>query len=43
MYDPDNPVVDRGCYPMGLGSVINAGTYSASFNMLSLSMRYHFN
>lgn len=42
-YDPDRPVVDRGCYPMGIGSVINAGTYSASFNLLSLSMRYHFN
>jgi hypothetical protein len=35
--------VERGCYPRGLGSVINAGTYRAEYNLLSLSLRYHFN
>ncbi len=43
VYDPDNPVVDRGCYPRGAGSIINAGTYTADFNLVSLSARYHFN
>ncbi|HJL15865.1 MAG TPA: hypothetical protein RMH99_09425 [Sandaracinaceae bacterium LLY-WYZ-13_1] len=41
-YDPDQPVTDRGCYPQGYGSVVNGATYSASFNVVSVSARYHF-
>lgn len=41
-YDPEQPVVRRGCYPGGNGAVVNAGTYSVEYNVVSLSMRYHF-
>lgn len=41
-YDPDMPVVQRGCYPPGFGSVMNAGTYRAEYNVVSLDVRYHF-
>ena len=41
-YDPAQPVVTRGCYPRGYGSVINAGTYTAGYNVLSANVRYHF-
>ncbi|MGE0787758.1 MAG: OmpP1/FadL family transporter [Sandaracinaceae bacterium] len=42
-YDRNQPVVSRGCYPNGVGSVVNAGTYQAEFNVVSLSARYNFN
>jgi long-chain fatty acid transport protein len=41
-YDPDRPVSDRGCYPLGYGAVVNGGTYSASYNVVSVQARYHF-
>ena len=41
-YDPDQPVVHRGCYPRGYGSVVNGGTYTAEYNVLSANVRYHF-
>ncbi len=41
-YDPARPVVNRGCYPRGYGSVVNAGTYSAEYNIVSANVRYHF-
>jgi long-subunit fatty acid transport protein len=41
-YDPNNPVVSRGCYPQGFGSIVNNGTYTAEINVFSASMRYHF-
>lgn len=41
-YDPNNPVVSRGCFPNGFGSVINNGTYTQEFNVFSLSGTYHF-
>ncbi|MCA9606843.1 MAG: hypothetical protein KC619_14655, partial [Myxococcales bacterium] len=41
-YDPDMPVVNRGCYPPGFGSIVNGGTFRAEFNVLSLNLRYHF-
>ena len=42
VYDPNQPVVSRGCYPQGFGSVVNTGTYTAEMNVFSASMRYHF-
>lgn len=42
MYDPNNPVTSRGCYPQGFGSVVNNGTYTGQFNILSLQASYHF-
>lgn len=41
-YDPKQPVVSRGCYPFGYGEVVNQGRFSASFDVLSLGMTYHF-
>lgn len=41
-YDETMPVVNRGCYPGGFGSLINGGTYRAEFNVVSLNVRYHF-
>lgn len=41
-YDPNNPVISRGCFPSGFGSVINNGTYTQEFNVVSLSGTYHF-
>jgi long-chain fatty acid transport protein len=41
-YDPGRPVASRGCYPSGFGPVVNAGTYSGSFNVFSLGASYHF-
>lgn len=41
-YDPNNPVVSRGCYPNGFGSVVNGGTYTQEFNVFSVSGTYHF-
>jgi len=41
-YDESMPVVNRGCYPGGFGSLVNGGTYSAQFNVFSLNLRYHF-
>ncbi|WP_236604351.1 OmpP1/FadL family transporter [Sandaracinus amylolyticus] len=41
-YDPNNPVVDVGCYPQGYGAVTNNGTYTAEFNVLSVGATYHF-
>ncbi|AKF08133.1 hypothetical protein DB32_005282 [Sandaracinus amylolyticus] len=41
-YDPNNPVVDAGCYPQGYGAVTNNGTYSAEYNVLSVGATYHF-
>ncbi|MCB9598646.1 MAG: hypothetical protein H6719_38375, partial [Sandaracinaceae bacterium] len=41
-YDPNMPVVQRNCYPPGFGNVVNNGTYKAEYNVLSLSLRYHF-
>jgi len=41
-YDPERPVVQRGCYPPGFGSVVNAGTYQGEYNVVSLSLRYNF-
>lgn len=41
-YDPNNPVPSRGCYPQGFGSVVNSGTYTGEFNVVSLQARYHF-
>lgn len=41
-YDPAQPVVQRGCYPPGSGAVVNAGTYYGEYNVVSLSLRYHF-
>ena len=42
VYDPNRPVVSRDCYPNGAGTVINNGTYTAEYNIVSLSARYHF-
>lgn len=41
-YDASNPVVSRGCYPIGYGAIVNSGTYSAEWNVLSLQASYHF-
>jgi hypothetical protein len=41
-YDPDNPVPSRGCYPHGYGAVVNNGTYSAEYNVVSVQASYHF-
>lgn len=41
-YDPERPVPSRGCYPAGYGAVVNAGTYSAEYNVLSLQVSYNF-
>lgn len=41
-YDTTRPVVSRDCYPQGFGGVVNNGTYSADFNVISLDLRYHF-
>jgi hypothetical protein len=41
-YDPNNPVVSRDCYPQGFGAIVNNGTYTADFNIVSLDVRYHF-
>ena len=41
-YDPAQPVSSRGCYPQGFGAVVNNGTYTAQFNVLSLGASYHF-
>ena len=41
-YDPNNPVPSRGCYPQGFGSVVNEGTYTGEFNVVSLQASYHF-
>lgn len=41
-YDPENPVTSRGCYPQGFGNAVNAGTYHAEFNVVSASVRMHF-
>lgn len=41
-YDPNQPVVSRGCFPNGFGSVINNGTYTQEFNVASISGTYHF-
>ncbi len=41
-YDPSNPVSSRGCFPSGFGSVVNNGTYTMGFDVLSLSGTYHF-
>lgn len=41
-YDQNQPVVQRNCYPAGFGSVVNAGVYSAELNVLSATVRYHF-
>ncbi len=41
-YDPAQPVASRGCYPQGAGSVVNDGTYTGQFNVLSAQVGYHF-
>lgn len=41
-YDPEYPVTSRGCYPQGAGSVVNAGTYTGDFNVISAQVSYHF-
>lgn len=41
-YDPDQPVTSRGCYPQGAGAIVNNGTYSAEYNVVSLQASYHF-
>ncbi|MDQ3030925.1 MAG: hypothetical protein M3Y87_00775 [Myxococcota bacterium] len=41
-YDPSSPVSDTGCYPSGFGGVVNNGTYTAEFNVLSVQASYHF-
>lgn len=41
-YDSSNPVPSRGCYPQGYGAVVNNGTYSAGYNVVSIQARYHF-
>ena len=41
-YDPNNPVVSRGCFPQGFGGIVNNGTYTQEFNIASLSGTYHF-
>lgn len=41
-YDPNNPVVSRGCFPQGFGTVVNQGTYTQEFNVASISGTYHF-
>ncbi len=42
IYDPNNPVVSRGCYPQGFGAVVNAGRYTGELNVASLQLSYHF-
>jgi hypothetical protein len=42
IYDPNRPVVSRGCYPRGRGAVVNNATYQAEFNIISLDVRYNF-
>src|SRR5690606_3285428 len=41
-YDPDQPVTSRGCFPQGAGAIVNNGTYSAQYNVISLQGSYHF-
>jgi hypothetical protein len=41
-YDPNNPVVSRGCFPSGFGSIVNNGTYTQEINVASISGTYHF-
>jgi hypothetical protein len=41
-YDPSRPVTSRDCYPAGFGAIVNNGTYTADFNIVSLDLRYHF-
>ena len=41
-YDPNNPVVSRGCFPQGFGTVANQGSYTQEFNVASISGTYHF-
>jgi hypothetical protein len=35
-------VVSTGCYPMGFGNAVNAGSYTQQFNMVSVAGTYHF-
>ena len=41
-YDAGNPVTSSGCYPQGYGAVVNNGTYTAEYNVLSVGATYHF-
>ena len=41
-YDASRPVPSNGCYPAGFGAVVNNGTYTAEWNVLSLGATYHF-
>lgn len=41
-YDPDQPVASTGCYPQGYGPIVNNGTYSVEYNVLSVGATYHF-
>lgn len=41
-YMGGQPVSRRGCYPTGYGSVVNAATFRAEYNVISLSARYNF-
>jgi hypothetical protein len=41
-YDAGSPVASSGCYPRGYGGVVNNGTYTAEFNVLSVGASYHF-
>lgn len=41
-YDPNRPVTSRGCYPQGFGSIVNSGTYSGEYNIVSLQLGYNF-
>jgi hypothetical protein len=41
-YDPNRPVTSRGCYPQGAGGIVNNGTYSGEYNVLSLQVSYNF-
>lgn len=41
-YNPDQAVSTTGCYPAGYGNVVNAGTYSTEYNVVSVGAAYHF-
>jgi long-subunit fatty acid transport protein len=41
-YDPSRPVPSRGCYPNGFGALVNGGTFSQMFHVVSLGASYHF-